>query len=293
MKLHFTTLDVFTTCRYSGNPLAIVQVSAAARDRLSQSQKQKIAAEFNLSETVFLYSQEGESGNNRELSIEIFTIETELPFAGHPTVGTAYFLLNNLGHSTETLIEKVGRIPIRLDTATGEAIVDVPHEFHIHEITYKSAWADSPGVCVSIVRGMSFVLVELPDISRLAEAYGTLNKSSETMSLDEGWRKGFMATMYFVAQGCDATGKKCYRTRMFTEWMEDPGTGAASCALACWLASKEVNAQSFRFAFTQGVEMGRRNDISVEVTKTPEGDDIRTVALGGIAVKVMEGILEM
>ncbi|KFX92498.1 hypothetical protein V490_05365 [Pseudogymnoascus sp. VKM F-3557] len=169
----------------------------------------------------------------------------------------------------------------------------MPHEFHIHEIIYKSAWADSPRVCVSIVQGMSFVLVELPDITRLTEAYGTLNKSSETISLDKGWRKGFMATMYFVAQGCDATSKKCYRARMFTEWMEDPGTGAASCALACWLASKEGNAKSIRFAFTQGVEMGRRNDISVEITKMAKGDDIKTVALGGVAVKVMEGILEM
>ena len=293
MKLSFITLDVFTTSRYAGNPLAIVQIPAGAVNTLSQAQKQKIATEFNLSESVFVHLPESTTGKDREHVVDIFTVEAELPFAGHPTVGTAFFLLKILGLPTDAIIEKAGRIPVSLDAVTGEAIADIPHEFHVHNITFKSTLSDTPAVCVSIVRGMSFVLVELPDLSSLAQASETLTKSNASAVLDESWQTGFMATMYFVAQGQDTFGRKAYRTRMFTEWMEDPGTGAASCALGCWLTLKESNVQSLRFALTQGVEMGRPNSISLEVTKTAQGSNIKNVALIGAAVKVMEGSLEI
>lgn len=88
MSLSFNTLDVFTNARYSGNPLAIVHVPAGLD--LSQTRKQAIAREFNLSETVFLHP--AVPGSPNVFPVDIFTADEELPFAGHPTVGSGWFL---------------------------------------------------------------------------------------------------------------------------------------------------------------------------------------------------------
>lgn len=86
MRYRFHTLDVFTDTRFGGNPLAVVLDA----DALTGGQMQTIAAEFNLSETVFVLQPAKAGGNRRKL--RIFTPQTELPFAGHPTVGTGYLL---------------------------------------------------------------------------------------------------------------------------------------------------------------------------------------------------------
>lgn len=119
MKLSFTTLDAFTTTRYAGNPVAIVRVPSSEKIALTQKQKQAIAAEFNLSEIVFLHLP-GPESDFREVDIDIFTNQAEIPFAGHPTIGASHYLLNELGEKTEAVITKAGRIPIRKDAATGE-----------------------------------------------------------------------------------------------------------------------------------------------------------------------------
>jgi predicted PhzF superfamily epimerase YddE/YHI9 len=102
--------------------------------------------------------------------------------------------------------------------------------------------------------------------------------------------------MYFVADGEDENGAKKYRTRMMVDGTEDAGTGSASCALGCWLASREnagIRKGPFKYAFMQGVEMGRRNYIAVEVVKNDEGSQIQTVALIWTAVTAMEGSIEV
>jgi PhzF family phenazine biosynthesis protein len=145
---------------------------------------------------------------------------------------------------------------------------------------------------------MSFIFVTLPDLATLALAHthGHLNVNTyDPSSLDEGWQVGLVCTMYLVAQGTDEHGRKAYRTRMFGT-REDPGTGSASSALACWLALQESDGEeektTFGFSFTQGVEMGKRNDISVEVVKGKVGE-IEMVKLSGPTVQVMEGSLEI
>jgi PhzF family phenazine biosynthesis protein len=89
VHLPFTTLNVFTTTRYVGNPLAIIRVTATLRSSLSENQKQKIAREFNYSETTFLYElAEGED----TADFDIFTPISRMSFAGHPTIGTALYV---------------------------------------------------------------------------------------------------------------------------------------------------------------------------------------------------------
>ena len=115
MELSFTTLDVFTSTRFEGNPLAVVCVPAALRGAVTAARKQAVAREFHLSETVFLHEPAG--GGNDEaaataLEMDIFTVDRELPFAGHPTIGTAVLARHHLYPAVDTLLTKSG--PIRL-----------------------------------------------------------------------------------------------------------------------------------------------------------------------------------
>ena len=296
MKLHFATLDAFTTTPYTGNPVAIVRVPADKASQLTQVQKQSIASEFNLSETVFLHLP-AEGASYKEIHIDIFTCHAEIPFAGHPTIGTSAYLLNILGERTETLITKAGPIPISKDETTGKVKAVIPQDFHVHAATFKADYVlpnkEQENEVASIVKGMSFILVPLPSLSHLSLANRNLNIDTyNTSPLDAGWQTGLIATMYFVAQGEDEFGRKKYRTRMFGT-REDPGTGSASSALGCYLAGKEGGEGVFRYAFEQGVEMGRRNEISVEVKRKGEGNGVERVVLSGNAVKVMEGSLEV
>jgi len=165
-------------------------------------------------------------------------------------------------------------------------------------VTYHSTLNGKENPTTSIVNGMSFIFVLLPDLETLSKAAEIKTLHPDTFDpspLDEGWRNGLIATMYLVAQGTDEFGRKKYRTRMFGS-REDPGTGSASSALGCYLAGleeKEKGKGPFKFAFEQGVEMGRRNEISVEVTRGENGEGIEKVVLSGAAVTVMEGTLEI
>lgn len=151
---------------------------------------------------------------------------------------------------------------------------------------------------MSIVKGMSFIYVELPSLAELEKvSLGTengnlvVNTYQGHTSLDEGWQVGLVGTMYFVALGKE-DGKWRYRTRMIAS-REDPGTGSASSGLAGLLALRKVEGGEGResFGFVQGVEMGRRCEISVEIVV--KGGEVGEVYLGGSAVVVMEGSLEV
>lgn len=293
MELAFTTLDVFTKTRYEGNPVAVVQVPAASKTHLTQAQKQAIATEFSLSEIVFMHLPPPGSTYD-EIIIDIFTSKSEVPFAGHPTIGAAAFILNVQRQKTSTIVTKAGRIPIRLDEDCGEVQAVVPQSFHIHAVKYTSELTTQPAETTSIVNGMSFIFVPLPDLDTLEKADRNLHDENyEPLSLDEGWRSGLLGTMYYVAQGVDRSGRRRFRARMFS-FREDPGTGSACSALGCYLVSKLPAAEGkgpFQFVIEQGVEMGRRNEIFVEVTRGEGGEGIEKVILSGRAVKIMQGTL--
>ncbi|RFU29830.1 hypothetical protein B7463_g6493, partial [Scytalidium lignicola] len=297
MKFSFTTLDAFTTTHYAGNPVAIVQVPAQDKASLTQDQKQAIAREFNLSEVVFLHLPASASDESfKEVNIDIFTHLAEVPFAGHPTIGSSWYLLNILGKPTQTLVTKAGPISILSDEQTGQVKAEIPQAFHIHDVVIPCDFNGLQNPTVSIVKGMSFILTILPDLETLAKVDRSLHPDTyNTSPLDKGWDAGLIGTMYLVAQGTDEFGRKKYRTRMFGS-CEDPGTGSASCALACWLSLQEPKSAGqgpFKFAFIQGVEMGRQNNISVEVMRDEGGAEIEKVVLSGAGVSVMEGTLEI
>lgn len=324
-KLDFVTLDVFTDTRFKGNPLAVVFVPAALRDSVTQETKQRIAREFNLSETVFLHTVENEL--NRAVTtreIDIFTIEEELPFAGHPTIGTAYLVLHHLGWShVNTLLTKAG--PIRIESLHGgrDVRAAIPHAVHFHQQTLgdllnsASTTEATAGVIknglstdaeiraaelaapvVSIVKGMTFLLTRLPSLEHLARS-APVNRLdfAKIELLDEGeWHESFVARYYYVSsadsRASDGSREFALQTRMVELGFEDPATGSAACTLASYLAISEKVEKGARFAITQGVEMGRRSDITVDavVTETASGTvQLKELYLGGTSVVVMTG----
>ncbi|CAK7203131.1 hypothetical protein SEUCBS139899_005860 [Sporothrix eucalyptigena] len=317
-ELSFVTLDVFTTKRFAGNPLAVVHVPAGTE--IAQDTKQTIAREFNFSETVFLHEPAAGATNPNEHIVDIFTTTQELPFAGHPTIGTASHVLKTGSVSDTALLVKAGRIPIERVGTDDPLVVraSVPHDVHIHaghlrttegidavlksgaighgDPAIEKAELDAP--VASIVRGMSFVLVQLASLEQLASlsAQGRgLDFDLLPSLLDAGpWSReeagGHISRYYYVVTGGEGNVVDI-RTRMIGLREEDPATGSAACTLASYLTlTKGKEGTLNRYNITQGVEMGRQSDILVEVATSADGS-IDKVFLGGSAVEVTRGKL--
>ncbi|KAJ1326384.1 trans-2,3-dihydro-3-hydroxyanthranilate isomerase [Microdochium nivale] len=321
MSLSFVTLDVFTTDPFRGNPLAVCHVPAAAAASLSQQQKLLIAREFNLAETVFLHEQSPSDIDAGEARIDIFTPFAELPFAGHPTIGTANYMQHYLSkvagsggggiNCARALRAKAGLLPFGPVSIPGPASASpasgiqlgVAHKVHIHDRPFRDRpFGDLP--VVSIVRGMTFILARKPDLEALAEPTEALLGSSKVYGsahfLDEGWQVGHIPTYFYVDMGYeggdgdgddDRSGTRLLRTRTWSV-REDPATGSAACALCAYLSLTEKGGRAVRkFHLTQGVEMGRESHIYVEVRLGEDDNCISEVLLSGSAVKVIEGTI--
>ncbi|KAJ9604292.1 hypothetical protein H2200_011126 [Cladophialophora chaetospira] len=300
-QLSFVTLDVFTSTRYTGNPLAIVKVPQS--EALSQSQKQRIAREFNLSETVFLHEQTQKDREDESVRIDIFTALSEVPFAGHPTVGTANYLLRLLKdaplNKVKALQAKAGRFALSINPsiAGGGVQIAVAHNVHLHDSPFaESSFGKHP--VFSIVQGMTFILPQLPDLDSLGSEARNLLDASETYTsykrLDEGWREGLIGSYFYVDQGKSSEGVRNLRTRMFAS-REDPATGSAASALTSYLSLQEGNPGRYTYKIVQGVEMGQKSEIFVEigVREGNGGVEIEEVLLSGSALQVMQGTLEV
>jgi PhzF family phenazine biosynthesis protein len=319
--LPFTTLDVFTTTPYEGNPLAVIKIPASLRSVITQEKKQAIAREFNLSESIFIHESLNPSAEVQEWDVDIFTTDDELPFAGHPTIGAAAYVLclsAKGGRRSGRFITKAGPVPIFLkgDGSEGGVLpvvsVDIPHNVHIHAHTIgdlerpilglsaipEIRKAELRAPIVSIVKGMTFLLVELKSLTTLGEV--TMENPGVDFHglLDGDWGEGFVSKYYFVVLG-EERGVVRVRTRMIEVEMEDPATGSAASALSVWLSlmgdQRGRSGGIRRFEVTQGVEMGRRSVIGVEVVLGEKNMERRVegVRLSGSAVLVMEGSLRI
>ena len=301
------TVDVFTAERFAGNPLDIVSVRHNA---LSQKQKQAIAREFNYSETVFLH--DAEPGQPRRA--DIFTTTEELPFAGHPTLGTAHFIFSFLEKTPPTdpnarqasaILTKAGKIPIYYNRYRQVAAAEIPHNFHLHSkgvsrdavITAQPALKEQTEKLlesyptVSIVKGMTFVLV---DLTSTPDLLGKLRISScPTAEIDEEWEPTFTGCLYYTELPPEDKEKPVIykiKARMIVDNLEDAATGSACCGLACHLALKRGGKSETQvFAIEQGTEMGRKSQIAVEVTLDESGEKVKLVVLSGRAHFVTHG----
>jgi PhzF family phenazine biosynthesis protein len=294
-----------TQTKFKGNPLALVLIPAG-QDPATET-LQTIAREFNLSETAFIYLDDDDSSSKSETPswrARIFMIDAELPFAGHPTIGTLCYALGALAQNATK-----GRLHIPAGTVEatftdGVAKAAIPHNVHLHveapfsvadiEALQPALQGRSGSVLnidtVSPVLGMNFVCVELEDLEALAVVECTGKRPA--VKLDREWNVGFVGALFYVRTGVEDGGKRVkLRTRMIEGNLEDPATGSASCALSAFLSLKGRE-KRVEYELTQGVEMGRQSDIGISVTLNDALDGVKRLEMSGSSVKVMEGKVE-
>jgi trans-2,3-dihydro-3-hydroxyanthranilate isomerase len=301
MRYRFVTADVFTRELFGGNPLAVLPDARGLDDALMQ----KIAREFNLSETVFVLPPE-QPAHTRKL--RIFTPKTEIPFAGHPTVGTA-LVLAALGEvplhgATSRIVfeEGAGPVPVTLTVQNGRATfaqLSAPRAPELLEerpaALIASALSLMPSDLVTgqglprvVSCGLPFLLVRLADRQALARA--RLNRSVWARQLANSPAEHLFM---FTANGEDGADED-FQARVFAPGGgvdEDPATGSAAAALGGWLGSTSPLADGIiRCVIAQGLEIGRPSRLEVEVEK--RAGAVAAVRVGGAAVLVSEGTIE-
>lgn len=299
MSRKYSTLDVFTDTALGGNPLAVVVDGG----RLDDKQMQRIAGEFNLSETVFVTSQDA---TDCSADIRIFTPKNELPFAGHPTVGTAVLLakLNGLsdGGAIElTLNEKVGPVTCHVSQAgqLATAIFALPKLPKVEEVDFnKELLAKALGINENQLgmeghgnsvcnAGVPFPTVPLVDLDAMA----AINMNE--IVLEECFEDlGFAVELYVYTKQC-VNADSDYHVRLFAPAMgiaEDPATGSAAAGFAGQIMKydKPEDGQHV-FIIEQGIEMGRPSRI--ELSMSVENGQLVSAGIGGNAVIVGEGQL--
>jgi trans-2,3-dihydro-3-hydroxyanthranilate isomerase len=297
MRRRFVTLDVFTGKRFAGNPLAVV----LDPDGLDTAAMQTIAREFNLSETVFVFPPEDKSHRAR---IRIFTPVSELPFAGHPTVGTAV-LLGRLDGGTDArnfvLGLNVGPVPCRVTPAGegGRAVFDLPR-------LPADVGAPADDATIAAALGIEVADIGFGTFRPARWSAGAPYSMVPVRGLDAikrcridpaAWKKAFgfddHAAAYMIC-GETADAAHAFHTRMFAPLQgvpEDPATGSAAAALAGYLAQHGSYTDGAHvLGIEQGYEMGRPSQI--ELTLKIAGGKLAGASIGGGAVVVMEGTIE-
>jgi trans-2,3-dihydro-3-hydroxyanthranilate isomerase len=298
MRRRFATLDVFTESRLAGNPLAVV----LEPEGLDTPAMQKIAREFNLSETVFVFPP-ADKGNRAKL--RIFTPARELPFAGHPTVGTAV-LLGRLDRGaaerTFVLEEKVGPVPCRVRPTgadSGRAAFDIPRLPEKQaDLTDVAAMAAGLGLKAADIgldglaaarwsAGNPFSFVPV----RGLDAIGRIR--IDLARFDQAFGGGDHVGAFIFCRETAEAGNS-FHARMFAPTMgmhEDPATGSAVAAFAGYLAATGAYRDGDHVVgIEQGYEMGRASQI--ELTLRIAGGKLTGASIAGSAVVVTEGTLE-
>lgn len=301
----FVTVDVFTEVRFGGNPLAVVLDAAG----LETAQMQRIAAEFNYSETTFVLPPDDPANTAR---VRIFTTTSEMPFAGHPNVGTAYVLAKE-GEIFGTAIrdevrfeEIAGLVPVAIER-DGDGVVaarlTAPKSPTIGDRYDADALAPALGLASSEIRtaehppivssvGLPFVVVELTSLDALARARADA-AAFDRFADHAGWAPNAFLGVYLYTRIEGEPNR--VRARMFSPRdgiTEDPATGSAAGALAGLLATLDPAREGTRdLVIEQGVEMGRSSRI--ETTATVNDGAVTKVTVAGRCVPVMRGEIEV
>ncbi|KAB0677175.1 PhzF family phenazine biosynthesis protein [Aureimonas leprariae] len=298
MQRRFRTVDVFTRTRFGGNPLAVVLDA----EGLSTDAMQAIAREFNYSETSFVLSPK-DAANTAE--VRIFTPDRELPFAGHPNVGTAFVLADEARRRGEAVPERfafeerAGLVRIGVLTEAGAA---VGGEIAAPEALSRrgTVSAEKVAACLSldpadiaterhapevVSVGLPFLVAELRSREALRRIRPTPASYDDALPA-EGAHSLYVYTRDAGAEGTDI------QARMFNRQLtaEDPATGSATAAAAALLAELDGAAGEVRRLFGQGFDMGHPSLLETRAERTAGG--IRAF-VGGRCVSVFEGTFEL
>lgn len=287
-RFSFAQLDVFSSRPFEGNSLAVYPDGRG----LSEKQMQDVAREMNLSETTFILPRDPAIERERGVRVRIFTVQEELPFAGHPTLGTAFFLRGTTGASEVVLELNAGRVPVRFEDKPGEPafgeMTQVEPKFgmsHDREAVVRATSLRDgdidPSLPIQTVStGLVFTVVPLRGLEVMRRLQIDLRSSSEYLERSGG--KFF----YFVCRETVDTAARLHARMLFYNG-EDPATGSAAGCAAAWMVAHGVARPEERVLVEQGIEMRRPSRIFVRAARTD--DRVVNVRVGGHAVEVARG----
>lgn len=292
-KARYYTVDVFADEKYAGNQLAVIRDGGAIEERLLQ----RIAREMNYSESTFIMSEEPHSGG---YDVRIFTPGTELPFAGHPTLGTAYIIQQELiGREVDQVILnlKVGQIPVKFAYENGQ-----PSELWMKQLapTFGEEFDKkeiAPTLNLSpddiddrfpvevVSTGAPAIIVPLRTLAALKKARTNLDPFFRLVE-----NKSANAPLLFCPETVHPANALC--VRFFADAygiVEDPATGSANGCLAGYLARhRYFGDNKVDISVEQGLEIGRPSRL---LLKSEDKGNTIDVLVGGRVIPVARGEL--
>ena len=299
----FVQMDVFTSLRLQGNPLAVFPDARG----LSDEQMQGLARETNLQETTFVLPRDPAVERQEGVKVRIFVPNEEIPFGGHPTLGTAMLLRNLRSKENQsrsagsesvseiTLDLKVGKVPVRFTQGLdgnifGEMRQVDPKFGPVYDRESIAAALDlRPGdiseypPIQSVSTGLPFILVPVKGLSTLQRLTAAPRKAYDFLR-SHGLPN--IADYYYVTRdtGDAAVGA---RARAIYPEGEDPATGSAAGCTAAWMVQYGLMRSDEKIHIVQGVEVKRTSHIFAQAGKV--GDTVTNVRVGGNAMQIMEG----
>jgi trans-2,3-dihydro-3-hydroxyanthranilate isomerase len=300
----FVQVDVFTQTPLAGNPLAIFTDGRGLND----GEMQALAREMNLSETTFILPRDPATEAREGKKVRIFTVEQELPFAGHPTLGTALYLYaseSNQKKPAEISLDlKAGKIPVRFTANsqnTGRDRVDgqVFGEMRQRDPEFANALSRDEiarviGIAVDeissewpiqpVSTGLTFTIVPFRNQQTLSDLKFTYAHAAEFLK-DSG------ANFFYFLCPERHEGRLEAQARMFFYGGEDPATGSAAGCAASWMVQHGVAGTDEQVVIRQGIECRRPSEIHVQATR--EGERVTNVRVGGYAVEILRGTVAL
>jgi trans-2,3-dihydro-3-hydroxyanthranilate isomerase len=296
----FVHVDVFTQTPLAGNPLAIFTDGRGLND----GEMQALAREMNLSETTFILPRDPATEAREGKKVRIFTVEEELPFAGHPTLGTALCL-----HASESDLEKpaqvtldlkAGKIPVRFTAGSenaGRNRVDgqVFGEMRQRNPEFRTTLSREEvtrviGIDVdeispewpiqSVSTGLTFTIVPFRNRKTLSDLKFNYVQAAEFLK-----NTGANFFYFLCPERCE--GQLEARARMFFYGGEDSATGSAAGCAASWMVQHEIAKTDEQVLIRQGAECRRPSEMYVRATR--EGEQVSNVRVGGYAVEILRG----
>jgi trans-2,3-dihydro-3-hydroxyanthranilate isomerase len=290
-NLPFLILDVFASAKYTGNQLAVCLNAGDLTDR----QMQQIAREINFSETTFVTNSVPSNGG---YDTRIFTPTTELPFAGHPTLGTAFAIQQEVIRQSIDRVNlnyQVGQIPVDFNYLDGAPDILWMHQQQpqFYEALSAEALAKVIGVDVSdldarypiepVSTGLPFIIVPVTNLAAVSRAKLNLELYDRVVA-----ELPAQAILVFCSESVDP---QCQlHVRVFTECFgipEDPATGSANGCLAAYLSKHQYfGSTTLDITVEQGVELGRDARLYLRARQTESG---YSIGVGGRVVKIAKG----
>jgi trans-2,3-dihydro-3-hydroxyanthranilate isomerase len=288
-RFPFLQLDVFSSRPFEGNSLAVFPDGRG----LSDLDMQALAREMNLSETTFVLPRDPAIERERGVRVRIFTVQEELPFAGHPTRGTAFALRGSTGAAEVVLDLNAGRVPVRFEDSPGQPVfgemTQVDPKFGlIHDretVVRATSLRDgdiNPSLPIqTISTGLPFTIVPLRGLDVIRRLQVDLVRAGEYLKQTGGGQ-----FFYFVARETVDRAARLH-ARMLFYGGEDPATGSAAGCATAWMVAHGVAQPDERVLIEQGIEMLRPSRIFVRASRVD--NRVVNVRVGGNVVEVLRG----